>query len=195
MTTMSRGRMEAFSDGILAIIITVMILKLSPPDELSLNALIAVYPTFLAYVLSYIYIAIYWANHHHLINMVKSVSASLLWRNLFWIFWMSLIPVATEWMGLNPKEKLPTLFYAISLFMCAISYNIVQKEVVKINGEESKVSKNIGKDMKGKISILAYGLAVIFSIFYPIVSYIIFIIIALIWIVPDKRLEKSIKEE
>ena len=156
---MSKGRMEAFSDGVLAIVITIMVLKLNAPESLTLDAVKEVFPTFLAYILSFIYVGIYWANHHHLINMTDSVSGRLLWKNLHWIFWMSLIPMATEWMGLNPYESLPALFYGMILFMCAVSYNIVQSEVIKINGDNSEISQNIGNDLKGKISIFAYAVA------------------------------------
>ena len=190
---MSKGRMEAFSDGVLAIVITIMVLKLNAPESLTLDAVKEVFPTFLAYVLSFIYVGIYWANHHHLVNMIDSVSGRLLWKNLHWIFWMSLIPTATEWMGLNPYKSLPAVFYGSILFMCAVSYNIVQAEIIKINGAESLISQNIGNDFKGKSSIFAYAVAAAFAIYFPVVSYLIYIVIALIWIVPDSRLEKSIK--
>lgn len=192
---MSKGRMEAFSDGVLAVAITIMVLKLNPPEGLTLEAVKKLLPTFLAYILSFIYVGMYWTNHHHLIHMTDSVTGKLLWKNLHWIFWMSLIPVATEWMGLNPNESLPALFYGIILFMCAISYHIVQSEVIRINGEDSEVSQKIGNDLKGKISIAAYAAAIIFAVNYPIISYLIFIAIALIWVVPDSRLEKSMTKK
>lgn len=188
---MSRGRMEAFSDGVLAIVITIMVLKLNAPKDLTLDAVKEVFPTFLAYILSFIYVGIYWANHHHLINMTDSVSGRLLWKNLHWIFWMSLIPMATEWMGLNPYKSLPALFYGIILFMCAVSYNIVQAEVIKINGKDSQIFRNIGNDLKGKLSIIAYAAAIIFAFYFPVISYLIYIAIALTWIVPDSRREKA----
>lgn len=192
---MSKGRMEAFSDGVLAIVITIMVLKLNAPESLTLDAVKEVFPTFLAYILSFIYVGIYWANHHHLINMTDSVSGRLLWKNLHWIFWMSLIPMATEWMGLNPYESLPALFYGMILFMCAVSYNIVQSEVIKINGDNSEISQNIGNDLKGKISIFAYAVAIIFAFYFPVMAYLIYIVIALIWVVPDNRLEKSMMKK
>lgn len=187
--------MEAFSDGVLAIVITIMVLKLNAPESLTLDAVKEVFPTFLAYILSFIYVGIYWANHHHLINMTDSVSGRLLWKNLHWIFWMSLIPMATEWMGLNPYESLPALFYGIILFMCAVSYHIVQSEVIKINGDNSEISQKIGNDLKGKISIFAYAVAIIFAFYFAIISYLIYIVIALIWLVPDSRLEKKHDEK
>lgn len=192
---MSKSRMEAFSDGVLAIVITIMVLKLNVPGSLTLDAVKEVFPTFLAYILSFIYVGIYWANHHHLINMTDSVSGRLLWKNLHWIFWMSLIPMATEWMGLNPYESLPALFYGMILFMCAVSYNIVQSEIIKINGDNSEIYQKIGNDLKGKISIFAYAVAIIFAFYFLIISYLIYIVIALIWVVPDSRLEKSMMKK
>lgn len=192
---MNKSRMEAFSDGVLAIVITIMVLKLNPPASMDLPALKEVSPTFLAYILSYIYIGIYWANHHHLINRADAVSGRLLWKNLHWIFWMSLIPTATEWMGINPFKNLPALFYGIILFMCAISYNMLQAEVLKISGKGSELSKRIGKDVKGKASIFMYAVAVIFAIYVPVVSYLIYVTIAFAWMIPDSRLEKTMKEE
>lgn len=187
---MSSNRMEAFSDGVLAIIITIMVLKLNAPEKLNYLAIKKVFPTLLAYILSFIYVGIYWMNHHHLINVTNLVSGKLLWKNLHWIFWMSLIPLGTEWMGLNPYAKLPAIFYGVILFMCAISYNLIQSEVIKINGEDSKIIKKIGKDLKGKLSILAYAIAIIFAFYFTLISYLIYIIIAMIWIIPDKRLEE-----
>ena len=158
-----------------------MVLKLNAPKDLTLDAVKEVFPTFLAYILSFIYVGIYWANHHHLINMTDSVSGRLLWKNLHCIFWM----------GLNPYKSLPALFYGIILFMCAVSYNIVQAEVIKINGKDSQIFRNIGNDLKGKLSIIAYAAAIIFAFYFPVISYLIYIAIALTWIVPDSRLEKA----
>ena len=186
--------MEAFSDGILAIVITIMVLKLNMPKDTSIEALREVFPIFLAYVLSYVYVGIYWVNHHHLITAVNKVSGRLLWKNLFWIFWLSLIPMATEWMGLHPFQKLPSLLYGSILFMCSISYIMLQSEVIKINGEDSKISESIGKDRKGKASILMYALSVGFALIFPSISYIMYILVAVMWVVPDTRLEEIIKD-
>lgn len=189
---MNKNRMEAFSDGVLAIIITIMVLKLNAPKSFTLIAIKEVLPVFLAFIISFIYVGIYWVNHHHLIHMTTKVSGILLWKNLHWIFWMSLIPMATEWIGINPYKNLPALFYGIIPFMCAISYNIIQGEVIKLNGDNSKISKNIGNDFKGKISIIFYAVAIIFAFYNPIISYLLYIVVALIWIVPDSRLEKGL---
>lgn len=187
--------MEAFSDGVLAVVITIMVLKLNVPESPTLHAMRKLIPTFSAYILSFIYVGIYWANHHHLINMVESVYGTLLWKNLHWIFWMTLIPIATEWMGLNPNKSLPAVLYGIILFMCSVSYNIVQSEVIRISGEESQISKSIGGDFKGKLSIAAYAVAIVFALCFPVVAYIIYSAMALIWFVPDSRLEKSLLEK
>lgn len=192
---MTRNRMEAFSDGVLAIVITVMVLKLNVPKEISLEAMKEVIPTFVAYVVSYIYVGIYWANHHHLVNTVYSVSGNILWKNLHWLFWMSLMPITTEWLGLNPFTDLPTLCYGMVLLMCAISYNMLQTAIIKKNGKDSALAQNIGKDWKGKLSILFYALGVLCSMFYPIIAYLIYTAIALLWIIPDIRLEQILKDD
>ncbi|MGX7108786.1 TMEM175 family protein [Facklamia miroungae] len=186
---MNTSRVEAFSDGVLAIVITIMVLKLKTPENLDLAGLKEIYPTLLAYILSYVYVGIYWANHHHLLAVLKTVNGKILWRNLFWLFFMSLIPTSTEWMGLNPSVELPTFFYGLILLMCAISYNILQTEVIRVNGRDSELAERIGKDYKGKGSILAYLIALIFAIYLPLIAYVIYVAIALLWIIPDKRLE------
>lgn len=191
---MSRGRMEAFSDGVLAIVITIMVLKLQAPKSVSLSGLNSLYPAFITYVLSYLYVGIYWTNHHHLLSILDTVSGRILWKNLLWLFFITLIPLATERAGLNLFETLPTIFYGIVLLACSISYIILQNEVVKINGKNSLISKNIGNDIKGKISIIAYVLAVILSFKFTYISYFIYTLVAIIWIVPDKRIENTIDE-
>ncbi|MGF3066876.1 TMEM175 family protein [Facklamia sp. P12945] len=188
---MNTSRAEAFSDGVLAIVITIMVLKLQPPASLDLAGLKEIYPTLLAYILSYAYVGIYWANHHHLLAVLKTVNGKILWRNLFWLFFMSLIPTFTEWMGLNPSVKLPAFFYGFILLMCAVSYNILQTEIIRVNGKDSDLAKKIGKDFKGKGSIVFYILALIFAFYQPLISYLIYVAIALLWIIPDKRLEST----
>lgn len=190
---MTRNRMEAFSDGVLAIIITIMVLKLKTPEQVNLKELGDILPTLLAYVLSYVYIGIYWTKHHHLLNTVDSVSGSVLWKNLHWLFWMSLIPLATEWMGLNPLAKFPTVFYGLILFMCAVSYHMLQGALVKSNGPDSLLAKSIGKDMKGKLSMVFYAIGVGLSFVIPMVAYFIYAAVAILWIIPDVRLERALK--
>lgn len=187
---MGRNRMEAFSDGVLAIIITIMVLKLKTPESVEISYLKEIYPTFVAYVLSYVYVGIYWANHHHLVGMLDKVTGRVLWRNLFWLFWMSLIPTATEWLGLFPTGKMPMMVYGVLLLMCVISYRLLQKEIIIINGKDSALAKSIGKDIKGKLSVLLYAISIFSAFYFPIVSYVIYFFVALMWFVPDKRLEK-----
>lgn len=186
--------MEAFSDGVLAIIITIMVLKLKAPSGISLVSLREIAPIFTAYVLSYVYVGIYWTNHHHLVSAVKYVKGKILWRNLHWLFWMSLIPVVTEWTGLNLFSKTPTVVYGVILLMCAISYNMLQGAIIKTVGRESNLAKSIGKDIKGKLSILFYALGILFSMVFPIVGYLLYFAIAVWWIVPDVRIEKYFEE-
>lgn len=186
---MTSSRMEAFSDGVLAIIITIMVLKLKVPEANDLNGVKEVLPVLVAYILSYIYVGIYWANHHHLLSTVDTISGGILWKNLHWIFWMSLIPTTTEWVGLNPFTKLPTILYGLVLFMCAVSYNILQASIITINGKDSLLAKSIGRDLKGKLSILFYAIAIIASIYLPVVAYLLYAGIAIAWIIPDHRVE------
>lgn len=165
---MSRSRMEAFSDGVLAIIITIMVLKITIPASPTLASLKDTIPVFLAYILSFVYVGIYWVNHHHLTSGLTTVSGRLLWKNLFWMFWMSLIPMATEWLGANPMKSIPAVFYGFILLICAIAYNLLQYEVIKVSGEDSCIAKSIGKNHKGLLSAVAYAIAIIFDYFFPI---------------------------
>ncbi|MGO3751780.1 MAG: TMEM175 family protein [Peptoniphilaceae bacterium] len=189
---MTSDRMEAFSDGVLAIIITIMVLKLKVPESNDLNGIKEVLPILIAYILSYLYVGIYWANHHHLLSTVDLISGGILWKNLHWIFWMSLIPTTTEWVGLSPFEAFPTVLYGIVLFMCAVSYNMLQSSIIKINGKDSLLAKSIGRDLKGKLSILFYAIAIIFSFYNPTISYLLYALIALACIIPDMRLENIV---
>lgn len=192
---MNRNRMEAFSDGVLAIVITIMVLELKTPKSISFEGILEIYPILLSYILSYIYVGIYWLNHHHLVSAVNLVSGNILWGNLHWLFWMSLIPVATEWTGLHPLAKFPTFVYGLILFMCAVSYHILQTSIIKRSGKHSKLAQSIGKDFKGKLSIIAYAAAVVFAIYLPMISYCIYTLIALLWIIPDNRVEKIMENQ
>lgn len=187
---MKSDRLEAFSDGVLAIIITIMVLELSIPEAASLSSLVAILPNFLAYVLSYTYIGIYWVNHHHLISMVDQVSGKLLWKNLFWIFCISLIPMSTKWVGLNLFESLPTLFYGLVLLLSSIGYYLLQREVIKTNKGTEEIIKNLGNNFKAKLSIAAYLVACLTSISLTGISYVIYVLVAVIWIIPSLKLDK-----
>lgn len=190
---MSSSRMEAFSDGVLAIIITIMVLKLKPPHSYHILDIKDVSKTLIVYVLSFIYIGIYWANHHHLVTAVTSVSRRVLWANLHWLFWMSLIPFANEWIGRYPLQKGPAFTYAVVLLMCSISFNLIQGAMRRLE-DNSWLFSGLGSDRRGKLSILIYFIAAIFALIYPIIAYLIFVVIAAIWVVPDMRIVKVVEK-
>ncbi|ARF15511.1 TMEM175 family protein [Sporosarcina ureae] len=189
---MKTSRMEAFSDGVLAIIITIMVLELKPPTAIDKEAFLTLIPTVVSYMLSFVYVGIYWNNHHHLVHKLSRLNGRVLWSNLHWLFWMSLIPFSTAWVGMNPLEAVPTLFYGVILFLCAVSYLFLQNQVVQCEGIESDLAKEIGFDWKGKVSMLLYVTGVVFAFWIPTVSYILYLVVAIIWFIPDKRIEKTI---
>lgn len=182
--------MEAFSDGVLAIIITIMVLELHMPDGATFDAIRAVIPTFIAYVLSYIYVGIYRNNHHYLVSTLSRVSGKILWFNLHWLFWMSLLPVATKWLGTYPFKTAPIFVYGFILFMCSISYYLLQIEVLRQHKKNSKLKQLFGRDFKGKVSVALYLTITICALFLPILSYVLLFITTLFWIIPDRRIEK-----
>ncbi|MDM8263574.1 TMEM175 family protein [Ligilactobacillus salivarius] len=187
---MPKNRMEAFSDGVLAIIITIMVLELHIPDGVTFDAIKSIIPTFIAYILSYLYVGIYWNNHHHLVSTLSKVSGKILWFNLHWLFWMSLLPMATKWLGAYPFRTAPTFVYGFILFMCAISYYLLQIEVLKQHKKHSKLKQIFGRDLKGKISIILYLTITICALFLPILSYVLLFVPTLLWVIPDRRIEK-----
>ena len=189
---MTKNRLEAFSDGVLAIIITIMVLELKIPHGTELSDLAPVYPFFVSYVLSFIYIGIYWNNHHHMLHTVKNVSGGILWANMHLLFWLSLIPFTTGWMAENHFAPLTLTMYGIDLLMAAIAYFILQNLILKLHGEESILKKAIGSDIKGKASPVLYIIAIILSFFNQWAAVAIYVLVALIWLVPDKRIEKTI---
>lgn len=191
---MTTNRMEAFSDGVLAIIITIMVLELKVPNGTDFQSLRPTIPVFLGYVLSFLYVGIYWTNHHHLINALASVNGKILWANLHLLFWLSLIPVATAWAGKAPLSKDPTCVYGIVLLMCSIAYMVLQRQVVQRSGKDSALAKSLGKDWKGKVSTAAYAAAVAIAFWLPVISYILFIAVALLWIIPDIRIEHALTD-
>ncbi|WP_445748649.1 TMEM175 family protein [Polaribacter sp.] len=190
---MEKGRVEAFSDGVLAIIITIMVLEIKVPHGDNFTDLIPLIPIILSYVLSFIYIGIYWNNHHHMMQTVKKVKGNILWANLHLLFWLSLIPFVTGWMGENNFSSKPMALYGLVLLMAAIAYFILQNQIIKSQGEDSILAKAIGKDFKGKISPILYLIGIGLSFINSIFGGIIFILVALIWLIPDKRIEKSLK--
>jgi uncharacterized membrane protein len=191
---MNKNRLEAFSDGVLAIIITIMVLEFKVPEEANYEALMPLVPKFLSYVLSFIYVGIYWNNHHHMMHTVKQVNGKILWANLHLLFWLSLIPFTTAWNGENHFAPLPMMLYGIVLLMNGVAYFILQGFILKQQGQNSILKKAIGKDFKGKSSPILYTTAILFANFYPIVSGAIYILVALIWLVPDQRIERIINE-
>ncbi|MEJ1095567.1 MULTISPECIES: TMEM175 family protein [unclassified Pseudoxanthomonas] len=192
MAGMGKGRMEGFSDGVMAIIITIMVLELRVPHGSDLGALRPLIPAFLSYVLSFVYIGIYWNNHHHLMHAAKKVSGGMLWANLNFLFWLSLFPFATAWMGENHFETMPSAVYGFVLLMTAIAYYLLQRSIIFANEPESALKHAIGKDWKGKLPPLLYVIAIILSFRVNWIAQVLYVSVALIWLVPDRRIERAI---
>lgn len=187
---MQKNRIEAFSDGVIAIIITIMVLELKIPHGDSFEEIKKLLPKFLSYVLSFIYVAIYWNNHHHLIHTVKRVSAKVMWSNTHLLFWLSLIPFVTAWAGENKFSVLPVATYGVVLFMAAVAYYILTISIIKTDKEDSILKMAIGEDIKGKASVGLYAIAIPLAFFYTYAAVAIYILVAFIWLIPDKRIEK-----
>jgi uncharacterized membrane protein len=183
---MQKERLAAFSDGVFAIIITIMVLELKVPHEPTLAGLAGVLPVFLSYVLSFVYIAIYWNNHHHLLHAAKRINGPIMWANMHLLFWLSLIPFSTGWMGENHFASLPTALYGVSLLMPAIAFYILQRAIIRHQGREGLLAKALGADLKGKISPVLYVIAIVFAFFVPVVADAIYVGVALMWLVPDR---------
>lgn len=190
---MSPNRLEAFSDGVLAIIITIMVLELKPPiDGADMYYLIPLIPKFLFYLLSFIYIGIYWNNHHHLFKATKKVSGPVLWANLFLLFFLSLIPFTTSWMGEFVLDQHPAALYGINLFLCAVSFLILEKTVIKVEGKDSKLAFALEDSRKEKASLTLYLAGIVLSFFFTPLALICYALVALLWMIPDKRIEKTL---
>lgn len=192
---MPKERLTAFSDGVLAIIITIMVLELKAPHGAEWSALAGLAPVFASYVLSFLYIAIYWNNHHHLMHTCVRVNGVILWANLHLLFWLSLIPFATAWLGENQFAARPTALYGAALLMPAIAYYLLQMAIVARQGAESPLQRALGRDIKGKISPLLYMAAIALSFVAPWASHAIYVLVALMWLVPDRRIERALQEE
>ncbi len=182
--------MEAFSDGVIAIIITIMVLELRVPHGADWAALKPLVPVMLSYVMSFIYIGIYWNNHHHLLQATKSVSGPILWANMHLLFWLSLTPFATSWMGENEFSELPVAIYGFVLLSSGAAYYILAQVLVRHHGKDSALAAAIGRDIKGKISLVLYTFAIVFAFISSIVSVAIYVLVAMIWLAPDRRIEK-----
>jgi len=191
---LEKDRLAAFSDGVIAIIITVMVLELKVPRGQGLADLASVTPAFVCYVLSFIYIAIYWNNHHHLLYTVHKVDGLILWANMHLLFWLSLIPFSTAWMGENKFAPTPTAIYGVSLLLPAIAYYLLQKAILRREGPNSALANALGKDIKGKISPLLYLAAIGLTFVNPIISGALYALVALIWLIPDRRIERVIAD-
>ena len=192
---MEKDRLLAFTDGVVAIIITIMVLELRPPHEATWAALIALAPTFLSYLLSFVYIAIYWNNHHHMLYLVKSVNGGVLWANMALLFCLSLVPFTTAWLGDTEGAAIPTAIYGVSLILPAFAYLLLQTVLIRADGKESALAKAVASDndWKGRFSPVFYAAGIAASFFYPPLAWALYVLVALIWLVPDKRVERVIE--
>jgi len=189
---MTRGRLEAFSDGVIAIIITIMVLEMKVPHGDRVEDLAPLVPTFLSYILSFVYVGIYWNNHHHMLHAGAEVTGAMLWANLHLLFWLSLFPFATGWMGENHFTAVPTALYGVVLLMAAIAYLLLQQAIIRAQGQNSILRKAIGRDWKGKLSPVLYILAIVATLRSSWIAQAILVIAALIWLIPDRRIEKRL---
>ena len=192
---MGKGRFEAFSDGVIAIIITIMVLELKVPEGGELASLKPLIPKFLSYILSFIYLGIYWNNHHHMLHAVKEVNGASLWANLHLLFWLSLVPFVTAWMGENHFTKWPVALYGMVLLMAAISYTILAKILITNQDKNKKLAMAFGKDEKGKLSMALYIIGILFTFINQYIGFGLFVVVAIIWFIPDRRIEKTLLKE
>ncbi|HEY9631393.1 MAG TPA: TMEM175 family protein [Coleofasciculaceae cyanobacterium] len=189
---MGKGRLEAFSDGVIAIIITIMVLELKVPHEATLAALRPLIPVFLSYVLSFIYLGIYWNNHHHLLQVVRHVNGNVLWANLHLLFWLSLLPFVTGWAGENHFEAVPVAFYGAVLMLAAIAYFILSRALIACQGKDSALAEALGRDFKGKVSVVIYAIAIPLAFANSGLACLLYISVAVMWLIPDRRIEKAL---
>ena len=189
---MNKGRLEAFSDGVFAVIITIMVLEMKSPSGTSLPALRPVIPVFLSYVLSFVYIGIYWNNHHHLLHATERVNGATLWANLYLLFWLSLVPFTTAWMGENHFGSWPVAVYGIVLVLAGIAYFILTRVLIRLHGPDSTLATSIGRDRKAKISIAVYAAAIPLAFVKPWIAGACYVIVAIVWLIPDRRIERRV---
>ncbi len=189
------GRLEAFSDGVLAIIITIMVLELRPPHATTLAALRPLIPVFASYLLSFVYIGIYWNNHHHMLHVTPRIEGGVLWANLHLLFWLSLVPFVTAWMGENHFASAPTATYGFVLLMAAVAYWILQRRIITVQGDDSLLARAIGRDLKGKLSPAIYIIAILVAFVNQWISDALYVCVALMWLVPDRRIERALAEQ
>jgi len=189
---MGKSRLEAFSDGVLAIIITIMVLEMKAPHDADINALRPLLPVFLSYLLSFVYLGIYWNNHHHMLHSVQDVSGGILWANLHLLFWLSLVPFATAWMGENNFAAAPTALYGLNLSLAAIAYLILQRTIIARQGRASLLAVAVGRDVKGKLSFTLNIIAIAATTVAPWIAWTLYVAVALIWLIPDRRIERTL---
>ena len=189
---MTKGRLEAFSDGVLAIIITIMVLELKVPHEPKFEALLPLWPVLLSYLLSFVYLGIYWNNHHHLLHAAQHVDGRVLWANLHLLFWLSLLPFVTAWMGETGFQGVPVLAYGLDLLLAAVAYFILVRALIARHGDASTLARAIGSDFKGRLSMALYAVAVAASLIDPRVSLALYVVVAVLWLVPDRRIERTL---
>ena len=191
---MNKGRLEAFSDGVVAILITIMVLELRVPRGADLVALRPLLPIFLIYVLSFVNIGIYWNNHHHMLAATDSINGKILWANMHLLFWLSLVPFVTGWMGENNFASVPTAIYGVVMLMAAVAYIILQRTILKHQGPNSRLATAVGKDVKGKLSLLCYVLAIPLAFVHQLISDGLYVFVALMWLIPDRRIESRLNK-
>ncbi len=192
---MGKGRLEAFSDGVIAIIITIMVLEMKVPHGDSWESLWPLVPVFLSYVLSFVYVGIYWNNHHHMLHAAHKVTGPVLWANLHLLFWLSLFPFATGWMGENHFKAIPSLMYGVVLLMAAAAYWVLQQAIIRADGAHSVLKSALGRDWKGRLSPVLYLSAILATFWAPWVAQAIYVAVALLWLVPDRRIEHALQHE
>ncbi|MFZ6767429.1 TMEM175 family protein [Undibacterium sp. Di26W] len=190
---MGKTRLEAFSDGVIAILLTIMVLEMKVPHGGTLDTLLQVWPVFFSYVLSFIYVGIYWNNHHHMLHTCHRVTGGILWANLHLLFWLSLIPFASGWVGENHFASAPVALYGLVLLLAAIAYFILQQQIIATQGPDSILKKAVGTDWKGKLSPITYATGIPLAFWYPLVSMALYVSMAMIWLIPDRRIERALR--
>ncbi len=190
---MQKSRLEAFSDGVIAIIITIMVLELKIPHGHHFADLVPLFPVFISYILSFVFVGIYWNNHHHMFHVVKKISGGVMWANMHLLFWLSLIPFVTAWMGENHFSAFPVSLYGVVLLMAAIAYYILARALVVHHDADSELAIALGNDFKGKISVVIYAIAVPISFYQAWIAFVLYITVAIMWLVPDRRIERVVK--
>lgn len=189
---MSKQRLEAFTDGVIAIIITIMVLDMKVPQGADLSALRSGVPVFLAYALSFANVGIFWNNHHHMLHVTERINGMVLWANLFLLFWLSLVPFMIRWMDDTHFGSLPTAGYGVVLALCSISYIVLERSIIKYNGPHSKLARAVGGDLKSKVSLLIYAMAILLAFVRPWIAIALYVVIAMVWFIPDRRIESNV---